>query len=39
MKKAIPELMRKVMNSIRDLHQLLKVNKDFKKTDSRNKML
>lgn len=28
-----PELMRKVMNSIRDLHQLLKVNKDFKKED------
>lgn len=27
------ELMRKVMNSIRDLHQLLKVNKDFKKKD------
>lgn len=29
-----PELMRKVMNSIRDLHELLKVNKDFKKEDS-----
>lgn len=29
-----PELMRKVMNSIRDLHQLLKVNKDFKKEDN-----
>ena len=28
-----PELMRKVMNSIRDLHQLLKVDKDFKKED------
>jgi len=29
-----PELMRKVMNSIRDLHRLLKVSKDFKKEDS-----
>jgi uncharacterized protein len=28
-----PELMRKVINSIRDLHRLLKVNKDFKKED------
>lgn len=28
-----PELMRKVMKGIRDLHQLLKVNKDFKKVD------
>ncbi len=28
-----PELMRRVMNSIRDLHRLLKVNKDFKKED------
>lgn len=28
-----PELMRKVMNGIRDLHQLLKVDKDFKKQD------
>lgn len=27
------ELMRKVMGGIRDLHQLLKVNKEFKKTD------
>jgi uncharacterized protein len=27
------ELMRKVMNSIRELHKLLKVAKDFKKTD------
>jgi len=27
------ELMRKVMTGIRDLHQLLKVNKDFKKAD------
>ena len=32
------ELMRKVMNSIRDLHQLLKVNKDFKKEDSKLKV-
>ncbi len=29
-----PDLMRKVMNSIRDLHLLLKVSKDFKKEDS-----
>ena len=28
-----PELMRKVMASIRDLHELLKVKKDFKKPD------
>jgi uncharacterized protein len=28
-----PEIMRKVMNSIRDLHKLLKVSKDFKKED------
>ena len=28
-----PEMMRKVMASIRDLHRLLKVNKDFKKED------
>lgn len=28
-----PEIMRKVMNSIRDLHRLLKVNKEFKKDD------
>lgn len=28
-----PELMRKVMKSIRDLHQMLKVSKDFKKED------
>lgn len=28
-----PKLMRKVMNSIRDLHRLLKVNKEFKKQD------
>ena len=32
--KGNPEVMRKVMNSIRDLHQLLKVNKEFKKEDS-----
>src|ERR1041385_7251797 len=29
-----PELMKKVMNSIRDLHKLLKVTKDFKKDDA-----
>lgn len=29
-----PELMRKVINSIRDLHRMLKVNKDFKKEDT-----
>jgi Lon protease-like protein len=28
-----PELMRRVVNSIRELHKLLKVNKDFKKAD------
>ncbi|HEX7845792.1 MAG TPA: LON peptidase substrate-binding domain-containing protein [Chitinophagaceae bacterium] len=28
-----PEMMRKVMKGIRDLHELLKVNKDFKKPD------
>ncbi|HUR66066.1 MAG TPA: LON peptidase substrate-binding domain-containing protein [Chitinophagaceae bacterium] len=33
-----PELMRKVMNSIRDLHELLKVNKDFKNEDSQLKV-
>ncbi len=32
--KGIPEVMRKVMAGIRELHQLLKVNKDFKKSDS-----
>ena len=32
--KGNPELMRKVINSIRDLHELLKVNKDFKKEDA-----
>ena len=30
-----PELMRKVMSGIRDLHVLLKVNKDFKKPDEK----
>lgn len=33
-KKGVPELMQKVMTSIRELHQLLNVNKDFKKEDS-----
>lgn len=33
-----PELMRRVMNSIRELHSLLKVNKDFKKEDSELKV-
>lgn len=28
-----PEMMRKVMSGIRELHQVLKVNKDFKKPD------
>lgn len=32
-----PELMRKVMTSIRELHQLLKVDKEFKKEDSKLK--
>lgn len=32
--KGNPALMRKVMKSIRDLHALLKVNKDFMKEDS-----
>lgn len=31
--KGIPDLMKKVMNSIRDLHQLLKVTKNFTKED------
>jgi uncharacterized protein len=31
--QGIPELMRKVMGAIRDLHEMLKVNKDFKKAD------
>ncbi len=30
----VPELMRKVMNSIKELHLILKVDKDFKKADS-----
>jgi Lon protease-like protein len=30
-----PELMRKVMSNIRDLHRLLKVTKDFKKEDEK----
>jgi len=30
----VPELMRKVMNSIRELHLILKVDKDFKKADT-----
>ena len=29
----VPELMRKVMNSIRELHLILKVDKDFEKAD------
>lgn len=29
-----PEVMRRVMNNIRDLHKLLKVSKDFKKADT-----
>ncbi|MBS1919900.1 MAG: LON peptidase substrate-binding domain-containing protein [Bacteroidetes bacterium] len=29
-----PEMMRRVMNSIRELHKLLKVSKDFKKGDA-----
>ena len=32
-----PELMRKVMSSIRELHQLLKVDKEFKKEDGKLK--
>ena len=32
-----PEIMRKVMTGIRDLHELLKVNKDFKKSDEEMK--
>jgi uncharacterized protein len=31
--KGNPDAMRKLMNSIRDLHRLLKVNKEFKKED------
>ena len=33
--KGLPDLMRKVMNSIRDLHELLKVKKDFSKEDEK----
>ncbi len=33
-----PELMRKVMKGVRDLHELLKVNKEFKKTDEEIKV-
>lgn len=33
-REGIPELMKKVMNSIRNLHELLRVEKDFKKEDS-----
>src|SRR5574338_25699 len=29
-----PDIMRRVMNSIRELHKLLKVNKDFRKADT-----
>ncbi|MFN2457742.1 MAG: LON peptidase substrate-binding domain-containing protein [Chitinophagaceae bacterium] len=32
-----PELMRKVINSIRELHRLLNVNKDFKKNEEKIK--
>ena len=32
--KGKPELMQKIMASIRELHQLLKVDKDFKKPDT-----
>ena len=32
-----PEIMRKVMTGIRDLHELLKVDKDFKKSDEEMK--
>ena len=36
-KKGNPEAMRKVMAGIRDLHRILKVDKDFKKEDSEMK--
>jgi uncharacterized protein len=36
--KGNPELMRKVMKGIKDLHELLKVNKDFKKEDGKLKV-
>jgi uncharacterized protein len=32
-KKGSPDVMRKIMSSIRDLHRLLKINKEFKKED------
>jgi Lon protease-like protein len=32
--EGIPDLMRRVMNSIRELHKLLRVNKDFKKGEN-----
>lgn len=35
--KGSPEVMRKVMNAIRDLHRLLKVSKDFSKSDEEMK--
>ena len=35
--KGLPDLMRKVMNSIRDLHELLKVKKEFTKEDEKLK--
>ena len=33
-----PEIMRRVLNSIRELHKLLKVSKDFKKADTEIKI-
>jgi Lon protease-like protein len=32
--QGIPEMMKKIMTSIRELHELLKVKKDFNKTDA-----
>lgn len=32
--RGIPEMMKKIMTSIRELHELLKVKKDFNKTDA-----
>ena len=32
--KGVPDMMRKIMKSIRELYQLIKVDKDFKKADS-----
>ena len=37
MRQGKPELMRKVMKGIQDLHVLLKVNKEFKKPDEEMK--